>query len=105
MPQYEVFTPRIFRESVRTKREEVHDLLHPLTFTFGLSAFDRDFHLNLSLNKNLLGPNLNIEIKSKNGTTKKKRSKQCHYFGKVHGAEHSIAAVSACKGMVSNHVF
>lgn len=109
MPEYQVITPHfdgLFSNTfTRTRREARDHTEQPINFNFGLTAFNIDFHLNLSMNRDLLGPNFKIEIKGKNGTVEKKAKKHCHYTGKVHGAEDSVAAVSTCKGLVSRFIF
>ncbi|XP_057290630.1 A disintegrin and metalloproteinase with thrombospondin motifs 6-like [Hydractinia symbiolongicarpus] len=103
VPEYQVITPHfdgLFSNTfTRTRREARDHTEQPVNFNFGLTAFNIDFHLNLSMNKDLLGPNFKIEIKGKNSTVEKKAKKRCHYTGKVHGVKDSVAAVSTCKGL------
>ena len=86
----------------RERRHTTESKENPVKFDFSISAFGRDFHFNLSLNKDLIAPNFKLEIVGKNGTVKSnKQLKNCHYIGSVQGKKQSAAAVSNCDGLVS----
>ena len=109
VPPYEVVRPLIHdtaydlmsdEEILRVKRrDDLYDdqPAHP---RFGVSAFNREYHFNLSLNEDLFAPNFKVEVKHKHGTVRKKRSPNCHYTGKIRGQDDSLVALSTCHGLV-----
>ena len=71
---------------------------------FHLSAFGQNFHLNLTLNDELLSPNFVVEIRGNQSSRFHLDFEHCHYTGQVVSSKGlgTRVAVSNCDGLVSN---
>ena len=74
---------------------------------YKLSAFGKDFHFNLTLNRGLVTPSFVVEYRNSTGVERQHRyAKNCHYYGNLrsHGDSSSVA-ISNCNGLVRITVF
>ena len=87
----------------RTKRSTTtYDLSHQWIF-YKLSAYGREFHLNLTLNTELVSKDFLVEYRGrKNVDRKHKRIRECHYIGHINSQLDSRVALSNCYGLVSS---
>ena len=71
---------------------------------FHLSAFGQKFHLNVTLNDDLLSPNFVVEIRGNQSSRFQLDIEHCHYTGQVVSSKGlgTRVAVSNCDGLVSN---
>ncbi|XP_038048629.1 A disintegrin and metalloproteinase with thrombospondin motifs 6-like isoform X1 [Patiria miniata] len=85
------------RRDVHSSSESASDIrrLH-----YKLSAYGSEFHLNLSLNTNLVTRNFLVEYMDEHGVSHRHRTvDDCHYHGHVAGHDISSVAISNCKGL------
>ncbi len=69
---------------------------------YKLSAYGSNFHLNLSLNTNLVTRNFLVEYLDEHGVSQRHRTiDDCHYHGYLVGHDISSVAISNCRGLVS----
>lgn len=73
---------------------------------YHLSAYGKDFHFNLTLNRELVSPSFLVEYRNNSGVMSSHRYvKDCHYQGVVKGnGDSSRVAISNCYGLVSTHI-
>ena len=70
---------------------------------FKMSAFGRDFHLNVTINDDLFSPNFEVEIRSNGSSQFHYEIDHCHYIGQLLATEGKLGnkvAVSNCDGLV-----
>lgn len=72
---------------------------------FSLTAFGNKLHLNVTLNKNLIGPNFYVETKHKNGSRAFADTPHRNFYhGHVVSQPNSLVAISENRGVVSAFV-
>ncbi|XP_014668657.1 PREDICTED: A disintegrin and metalloproteinase with thrombospondin motifs 6-like [Priapulus caudatus] len=72
------------------------------TLFFKVRAYETDFHLNVTLCRDLVSRDFVVEHWGRNGTTHARRhqpSDDCHFVGHVSNVAQSSVAISTCRGM------
>ncbi|CAL1269797.1 unnamed protein product [Larinioides sclopetarius] len=107
-PRSQFYGHAVIRPAIYTEAREKRDL-HSVKvrneekLTVGFVAFERNFILDLQMNKNLF-PSHYFEKHHENGDSvthlpMKNDPSHCHYQGYVRGMNHSWAAISTCNGI------
>ena len=106
VPEYDVIIPYqsderglpLYDQGQRRADEPREEIFYKVT------AFGRELHLNLTLNKKLMSPNLVMETRRADGTVSHTPAPQnTYYLGHVVSDPHSMVAVSDEGGLVCMH--
>ena len=83
------------------RRREVENVIKEPVF-FHLSAFGQKFHLNVTLNDELLSPNFVVEVRGNQSSHFQFEIEHCHYTGNAVSSKGlgTKVAVSNCDGLV-----
>ena len=73
---------------------------------YKLAAYGREFHLNLTLNENLVTNGFSVEYRNRHGRVSQHNTKmECHYVGHIASEEKtSNVALSNCYGLVTDKI-
>ncbi len=106
VPEYDVIIPHQLDDTghpLYDQRQRRSDESRENIF-YKVPAFGRELHLNLTLNKNLMPPNLVVETRHADGTVSRAPApKNTYYLGHVVSDPHSMVAVSDEGGLVCLH--
>ncbi|XP_033124521.1 A disintegrin and metalloproteinase with thrombospondin motifs 3-like [Anneissia japonica] len=90
-----------YRDITKARRERrSSESINQKNFHFKLNGNGIDMNLNVTTNRWLIKPGLQIEFVHDNVTTRKSTVyRKCHYFGQVVGDPDSRVAISTCHGL------
>ena len=97
------FLSRDLANGNHRRRRDLGSVIKEPAF-FHISAFGQNYHLNVTLNDELLSPNFVVEIRGSNTSQFQFEVEHCHYTGHVLSPKGlgSSVAVSNCDGLVSS---
>ena len=101
VPRYDITEPRPLQRENRRQKRNLSNGDNPETKFYTIRAFDEEHPLELSLNKNLMSPDLKVEVMRGDGTTEYHPApRNSYYLGKVSDDPESMVAVSDAEGLV-----
>lgn len=104
--EHAAFLTRDLSSGNRRRRRDIASAIKEPVF-FHLSAFGQNFHLNVTLNDELLSPNFVIEVRGNQSSRFHFDVEHCHYTGHAVSSKGlgTKVALSNCDGLVSKTSF
>ena len=104
--EHAAFLTRDLSGGNHRRRRDVASAIKEPVF-FHLSAFGQNFHLNVTLNDELLSPNFVIEVRGNQSSRFHFDVEHCHYTGHAVSSKGlgTKVALSNCDGLVSKNSF